>query len=399
MVPGAPPEAYGLGSHAVSATLGESASASTRTVLVVFHQDVLGGATLSVTRMIPHLEERGWRFVFWVDRPSPLFDALQDRGLTVSGRPRPIAYSLAALRQSGGLRRHVRETPSYLRAFRKFIHQTSPSIVHANSLFTMAEALTARATGTPTVFHVHEMRPRGWKGRVGGRLAHRAGQLVAVSKASSASYARNGNSPPIVYEAAPVPEEPVRLRRTPRPFRVGTVGVISTRKGSDIFVEAARQVASTRDDVSFHMVGAPTDVLEADWAGEVLEAASSAGVSHKLQANVPEELSGWDAFVLPSRMDPFPIAMLEAMASGLPVIGARRDGIAEQITPETGILVEPDDPEDLSRAIRQLAAKSYEERAAMGSAARQRIQQNFTIEDQAEAMHQRYASVVDKRPS
>jgi glycosyltransferase involved in cell wall biosynthesis len=332
-----------------------------------------------------------------VERPSPLFDALQEQGLTVSGRPRPIAYSMASLQEPPGLRRRVLETPKYLRAFRRFIQQTSPSIVHANSLFTLAEALTARSTGTPTVFHVHEMRPRGWKGTVGRGLAHRVGQLVAVSKASGASFARNGTSPRIVYEAAPIPEEPVRLREEPRPFRVGTVGVISTRKGSDIFVEAARRVTSTRDDVTFHMVGAPTDVLETDWAGNVLEAASSAGVSHKLQANVPEELGSWDAFVLPSRMDPFPIAMLEAMASGLPVIGTRRDGIAEQITPETGILVEPDDPEDLAQAIRRLAAKTYEERAAMGSAARQRVQENFTISDQAEAMHQCYASVLDGR--
>src|SRR4051794_13066690 len=381
----------------MAAALGQSASAPARTVLVVFHQDVLGGATLSVVRMIPHLEERGWNFVFWVDRPTPLFDALDERGLTVTGRPRPVAYSLAALRQPPGLRRRVRATPSYLRAFREFIHQTSPSIVHANSLFTLAEALTARATGTPTVFHVHEMRPRGWKGLAGRRFAHRVDEVVAVSKASSASFARSGVPPRIVYEAAPVPEEAVRLRPKPRPFRVGTVGVISTRKGSDIFVEAARQVTSTTDDVTFHMVGAPTDVLETDWAAEVLEAASSAGVSHKLQANVLEELAGWDAFVLPSRMDPFPIVMLEAMASGLPVIGARRDGIAEQITPETGILVEPDNPEDLARAICQLAAQSYEERAAMGSAARERVQQNFTIEDQAEAMHQCYTSVVDGR--
>src|SRR3954453_11608477 len=92
-------------------------TADTRTVLVVFHQDVLGGATISVLRMVPHLEERGWRFVFWVDRPSSLFDELDARGLTVSGHRRPVAYSLAALRQPPGLRRRVVETPSYQRSF------------------------------------------------------------------------------------------------------------------------------------------------------------------------------------------------------------------------------------------------------------------------------------------
>jgi hypothetical protein len=53
---------------------------SPRRVLVVLHEDELGGASRAVLRCVPGLEERGWEFVYWVPRPSPLFDHLSSIG-------------------------------------------------------------------------------------------------------------------------------------------------------------------------------------------------------------------------------------------------------------------------------------------------------------------------------
>ena len=108
-----------------------------------------------------------------------------------------------------------------------------------------------------------------------------------------------------------------------------------------------------------------------------------------------ERLAHWDAFVLPSRADPFPISMLEAMASGLPVVGTRRDGIAEQ-------LADRHRPADRARRpaarspTRSPGAPPSPPRPARGwaAAARERVDSAFTLAHQAAAMHEAYLATL-----
>ncbi len=88
---------------------GRSRSAGDRTVAVVFHEPVVGGASSGFLRIVPLLEDRGWRFVFWVPRPGPLERELEDRGYEVAGEPRLLRYSRAALSMPPGAARATRE--------------------------------------------------------------------------------------------------------------------------------------------------------------------------------------------------------------------------------------------------------------------------------------------------
>jgi UDP-glucose:(heptosyl)LPS alpha-1,3-glucosyltransferase len=77
-----------------------------------------------------------------------------------------------------------------------------------------------------------------------------------------------------------------------------------------------------------------------------------------------------DVFALPTHYDPFANATLEAMASGLPVITTRLNGVAEIIRPGVdGLLVDrPDEVEELAKALLVLTDRTTRE--VMGRAAR-----------------------------
>jgi len=368
--------------------------------VVCLHERHLGGATRSVERIIPLLEEFGWEFSFWAPRPSSLFDELAERGWDVDGAPRAFEYSLRALQLPPGIRRRALGAPAYVRRFRAFLAKRRPELVHANSILTLAEALIARRDGIPTMLHVHEMLPLDLRGRALRRAAwRRLDQVVAVSDASAERLAWRGRRPRIVHEAAPVPSEPVEIRREPRPFTVGTVAVVSTRKGSDVFVDAASRLLEGGGKYRFEMVGDAHELIERDWALELLRTARSHGIEHVPSADVFARLREWDAFVLPSRSDPFPISMLEAMASGLPVVGSRRDGIAEQIAQGTGLLVEAEDPGALADAIAWCARQPATTRAQLGTAARRRVTEGLTLEHQAGRLHEAYEATLAAGPA
>ncbi|MDQ2676732.1 MAG: glycosyltransferase family 4 protein [Actinomycetota bacterium] len=364
-------------------------------VLVCLHDELMNGASISILRAIPLLEEHGWQFSFWVPSPGPARDHLDALGADVHGLERPIASSVVALRLPPGLRSRARAVPGYLTAFREWVMAKNPDLVHANSLYSFAEALAARRLGFRTLLHVHDMAPPGRK-RAAARWICRRGvdRTIAVSEACAASYAHAGWKPGVIREAAPVPAEPAEIRPGPEPFVVGTVGVVSHRKGSDLFVEAAEII----DDPAFEfrMVGAPSDPFDADWGAALVRRAERAGIRHLPSADIESELRTWDLFVLPSRRDPCPISMLEAMALGLPVIGTRVDGLAEEIDAKSGVLVPGDDAPALAQAIRRVKSLSSRERGDLGAAARERVSSEFSLSRQADELHRAYADVLGR---
>ena len=90
-------------------------------------------------------------------------------------------------------------------------------------------------------------------------------------------------------------------------------------------------------------------------------------------------MAGWDVFVQPSLDEGFPIATLEAMAAGLPVVASAVGGLLELVQDgETGWLVAAASPGELATRLRELISDERR-REAMGIAGRQRALRDFSI--------------------
>ena len=110
------------------------------------------------------------------------------------------------------------------------------------------------------------------------------------------------------------------------------------------------------------------------------------------RTEVAERLRGADLYVHATRADNHPLAVLEALASGVPVVAPRVGGIPEQLTEDTGVLVEPGDAEALARAIDELL-RDRGRRARMGEAAAADARARFGLDRQVEAHLELYGEL------
>lgn len=188
------------------------------------------------------------------------------------------------------------------------------------------------------------------------------------------------------------PEASDALRdRYPGPLLV-FLGRIAYYKGLDVLIQAMRSVEATCLVVG----GGP---LRDEMQGRVAEF----GLGRKVIfiGEIPDEeravfYHAADAFVLPStsRAEAFGISMLEAMACGTPAIstdlGTGTSWLNKNL--ETGIVVEPNNPGTLARAIEALLGDDAR-REAMGHAAAERVRTSFTRFQMLESISSLYASI------
>lgn len=108
--------------------------------------------------------------------------------------------------------------------------------------------------------------------------------------------------------------------------------------------------------------------------------------------NIAQIMRGFDVFVLPSKAEGISNTILEAMASGLPVIATRVGGNPELVVnEETGLLVEKEDVPAMAAALQSLIGDD-EKRRQFSAAALQRAQQEFSMD----SMVARYLAVYDR---
>jgi glycosyltransferase involved in cell wall biosynthesis len=163
---------------------------------------------------------------------------------------------------------------------------------------------------------------------------------------------------------------------------IGTLSVIEPVKAIEVFLQAISRLAGRHPDWRFVVNGAGSD------AKRLQSLAHDMGLDERLSwpgfVNPSDALGRLGVYVICSYSENAPLALLEAMAGGVPVVATCVGGIPEIVDESVGLLVAPGDPDALAQAIEHTCAEPSATDARV-LAARRRIEERYTAERNASA--------------
>lgn len=357
-----------------------------RRVLVVHPSAELYGSDRVAYETVAGLREAGHEVTVVLADHGPLEELLA--GLEVPVRVLPGAVLRKALLSPRGLLGFLvalaRAVPPAVRLLR----ERRPDVVYVSTVTVPLWLLLGRLARARVVCHVHEAEeglPRPLRTLLGAPLllAHRV-----VANSGTSRDVVLADVPPlrrrteVVDNGVPGPAAttPVRERAEP-PVRLVLVGRVSPRKGTDVAVEALARLRADGVPAELTLVGGVFPGYE--WfERQVRERAAELGVDrHVTWAGVLPEvwaaLDAADIALVPSRVEPFGNAAVEALLAGRPVVVGRTQGLREIVTAGVnGELAAPGDPEDLAAAVRRLLA-DWPGAVARARTAQQRAAERF----------------------
>lgn len=285
------------------------------------------------------------------------------------------------------------------------LRRLKPDIVHTRNLGTVDMQWIAAAAGVPHRVHGEH----GWEASDPQGLSPRGLRIRRACRAVIHRYV------PMSRDLARwlqerVGVEPTRIRQLysgvdtdrfhppsdyplspiPHPLVLGTIGRLDPVKNHEALLSAFAALSATHPDLRLTIVG------DGPLRASLEATAASLGLAGRVtftgaRNDTPDLLRGFDVFVLPSLNEGISNTILEAMATGLPVVAGRVGGNPELVADgATGRLYDPTVPDALERALLPYLTDPAL-RQSHGTAARARVVQNFSLD----AMVARYLSLYD----
>lgn len=299
----------------------------------------------------------------------------------------------------------------------RIIKKENIRLVCANSLHDVIYAgLAAKFTRTPLLCHIREILPCNWKWNIWVKLiGFFSNKIITASDAVKETLAKDQralNKAETVYVGFDIdrfkPENKGdRIRQEfgieDNDFLVVNIGALISWKGHELFLKVAQRIVKALPQTKFMIVGIPF------WGkDDYMEYLKKLTQELGLEANViftgfrddiPRILEAADLYVHSAVLpDPFPRVLLEAMASGKPVVAPCCGGIPELIDDNVnGKLYPAGDIEAMTMEIMSLL-KNSELRRKLGLAARSHIQENFTLKKYIKKMKRVYCELLSIGP-
>ena len=347
---------------AIAFTTKESATPRPR-VLFVSHETTLTGAPIQLLHLVRWFQKEGWKFLVATPESGPISDLLVADGVDV-------VIHAGLLEEPG--QGKLRELAGQF------------DVVVANTIVSWPAVRAAHLEGKPVIWYLHETL-------VAVRLIREIPEIgptlelatLLVTPTQQTARIFNGiTRTPIEVVPYGIPAVPDIAGETDNEnFTFITAASIEPRKGQDILVEAIRKLPETvRAAARFKVVGRE---LDRPFVERVK--ASAAGLSsveftgERDHAQSLALLAAADSLICCSRDETMPITILEAMSLGKFVISADIGGIAEWVRDEmNGLLVPPEDPEALARAIQRCVSDARLV-TRLRAGARRTYERHFTL--------------------
>jgi D-inositol-3-phosphate glycosyltransferase len=268
------------------------------------------------------------------------------------------------------------------------VHINTALVPFATVLRTSLLALTARARGARVIVHAHSGWIDRWLTTPLRRLLVRlllapADRVVTVSESSRRFLARAlGESRVLLVDNGIDPTHYEPAAPSHHPATILFAGVLSPRKGLIDLIEASKLLQERGLTHRLLIAGGPPE--EGPQAEAQARQAAGDGSTIEFLGTLPHEsmarlYRGVDVFCLPSWWEAMPLTILEAMASGLPVVASTVGDIPRAVDDSvTGRLVEAQQPALLADALEPLL-RDAALRTTMGRAGRRRVEQLFNI--------------------
>lgn len=194
---------------------------------------------------------------------------------------------------------------------------------------------------------------------------------------------------------ASIPKENARKNLgITKKFAVGMIGQITPLKGQKYFIEAAQK--TSRSDVDFIIIGEPQSEQDKKYHQQLHNEYTGFIAAGNLRfiGAVPEiakQLAAFDIIVVPSTNEGFSLVAIEAMAAGCAIIASKVGGILDLIeNNETGILIQPENVQQITTAITQLLNNS-DLRQKLGSQSRAFALEKYSRENVTDRIEKLYS--------
>lgn len=388
--------------------------------------DALAGSEFDVTLFChprtPYAPRPGVRLCP-VSGGAPLLALGQKTEPKTWAAAKPAARSLRSRLWRSLVPSGIRYATGYVRSAARLareIRAESIDLLHTNECGCMESVLASRLAGVPRVlatYHTDSSYGRLQNrlttsikvlDRFANRLLDRAISVSECTRLDRIRYARAVPSRVVTIHNGidPAPYDHLPDARTARaalnlpPDRIviGAVGQLNPFKGYDVLLRAFARVAPAHPTADLAVAGTGA------CRGELESLARELGIESRVrflgfQSDVPLVLAALDVYVMASRCEALPYALLEAMAAKLPIVATTVGGIPEVIEHgRSGLLVPPGRADALSAALHELLG-DRQRWSRIGTAARERIDRRFHQRDSARDTVAVYRQMLNGRPA